>query len=192
LMAERDENTCRKDFTPSEAVAIAKTLEQLEKPKAAQRQEASRAKQGEKVGTAQGGGNLPPRSEDRGKTRDKIAAAVGTSASNLRKIKEVVEAAEAEPEKFGPVKEEMDRTGKVDPAFRKVREHQQKGEASAAAGSPLTEQEWGQVLNAAVAKLRDLAHEGFNLLKLRPAERDPELLRKFAQSIQRVAKAVEP
>ena len=37
LRAERDENTCRKDFTPSEAVAIGKAIEDLEKPKARER-----------------------------------------------------------------------------------------------------------------------------------------------------------
>lgn len=34
LVAERDENTCRKELLPSEAVAIGLALEELEKPKA--------------------------------------------------------------------------------------------------------------------------------------------------------------
>lgn len=37
MIAERDENTCRKDFTPSEMVALAERLEELERPKAAER-----------------------------------------------------------------------------------------------------------------------------------------------------------
>src|SRR5262245_5259645 len=40
LRAERDENTCRKPFTPSEAVAIGQALEELEKAKAKERQKA--------------------------------------------------------------------------------------------------------------------------------------------------------
>jgi ParB family chromosome partitioning protein len=120
LQAERDENTCRKDFTPSEAVAIGKQLEKLEREEARQRQDASKAKKGGKVGSAQGGGKLPPRS-DNGKTRDKVAEVVGMSGKTYEKAKKVVEAAEHEPEKFGSVVEEMDRTGKVDPAYQTVK-----------------------------------------------------------------------
>jgi hypothetical protein len=38
LRAERDENTCRKDFTPTEAVAVGRALEELEAKRAKQRQ----------------------------------------------------------------------------------------------------------------------------------------------------------
>jgi len=38
VTAERDENVCRLDFTPSEAVALAGRLEALERPKAKERQ----------------------------------------------------------------------------------------------------------------------------------------------------------
>jgi ParB-like chromosome segregation protein Spo0J len=38
LVAERDENTCRKDFTASEMVALGRKLEELERPKASERQ----------------------------------------------------------------------------------------------------------------------------------------------------------
>ncbi len=64
-------------------------------------------------------GNFPQAST--GKTRDKVAAAIGMSGRTYEKAKVVVEAAESEPEKFLPVKEEMDRTGKVDPAYRQIR-----------------------------------------------------------------------
>jgi ParB/RepB/Spo0J family partition protein len=50
LRAEGDENTCRKDFTPSEAAAIGERLEQLEREAAKERQKATRAKKGQKVG----------------------------------------------------------------------------------------------------------------------------------------------
>src|SRR5581483_8265514 len=40
VRGEHDENTCRKDFTPSEAVAISKALEELERPRAARRKAA--------------------------------------------------------------------------------------------------------------------------------------------------------
>jgi len=44
------------------------------------------------------------------------------SGRTYEKAKAVVEAAEADPDTFGPVVQEMDETGKVDPAFRTVRE----------------------------------------------------------------------
>lgn len=42
MLAERDENTCRKDFTPSEAVAIAESLLAMEEQEAAKRHSAAR------------------------------------------------------------------------------------------------------------------------------------------------------
>jgi ParB-like chromosome segregation protein Spo0J len=51
LRAERDENTCRKAMTASELHAIGKALEALERPKAAERQQATQAKPGEQVGS---------------------------------------------------------------------------------------------------------------------------------------------
>src|SRR5262249_25077697 len=44
VQGEHDENACRKDFTPSEAVAIGRALEENERPKAARRKAAGRAK----------------------------------------------------------------------------------------------------------------------------------------------------
>ena len=48
------------------------------------------------------GGKLP--SFNAGQTRDKVAASTGMSGRTLEKASEVVEAAEAEPQKFGPGK----------------------------------------------------------------------------------------
>lgn len=118
LTAERDENTCRKDFAPSEAVAVGEALEEMERAGAKQRQR-------EHGGTAPGrnkntGGKLPP---VKAKTRDKVAKAVGFSGRTYEKAKAVVKAAEAEPEKFGPLAKTMDQTGNVDKAFRKLNAH---------------------------------------------------------------------
>lgn len=123
LRAESDENACRKEFTPSDAAAIGKTLEQLEKPKARARQKRTQAKGKSKDGQPLiGSGNLPPPTEETetGRTRDKVAEAVGMSGRTFEKAKAVTEAAEENPELFGLVQEKMDRTGKVDPAFKKV------------------------------------------------------------------------
>ena len=63
------------------------------------------------------GGNLPPL----GKTRDKAAAFGGWSGRTYEKAKEIVEAAEEEPERFGPLVEEMDRTGRVNGVHKKLK-----------------------------------------------------------------------
>jgi hypothetical protein len=120
LIAERDENTCRKDFTPSEAVAIGKKLEEMEQGAAQGRQQQAPGKpRGTKKGNGDCAGNFPQ--ETPGRTRDKVAEAVGMSGRTYEKAKEVVAAAEEEPEKFAPVLERMDETGKVDPAYRSVK-----------------------------------------------------------------------
>lgn len=121
LEAERDENTCRKDFTPLEAASMAKSLRPRVKKEADVRKQEGQKSGGrgkkkleEKFSSSNGA------SGERARTQDKIAAAVGVSAPTLTKIEKVVEAAEAEPEKYGPVAEEMDRTGKVDAAYKVV------------------------------------------------------------------------
>src|SRR5262249_39520880 len=64
-------------------------------------------------------GKLPE--HDKGDTRDKVGEPVGMSGKTYQKARAVVEAAEEDPEAFGPVAEEMDRTGKVDAAYKKVK-----------------------------------------------------------------------
>jgi len=110
LRGEQDENKVRKDFTVTEAVAIANAVQAIEEEKARARKATSNA---ERV-------NFTP--SETGKTRDKVSQAVGMSWLTLEKAREVVEAAEQEPELFGPIAEEMDRTGKVAPAYEALQE----------------------------------------------------------------------
>jgi ParB family chromosome partitioning protein len=114
VLGEQAENRYRKDLNPVEAVAIGRALEELEREKARKRQQ-----EGGRAG-GQGSGKLPEASA--GDTRDKVAAAVGMSGRNFEKAKAVVQAAAERPELFGPIAEEMGRTGKVDKAYRKVKE----------------------------------------------------------------------
>lgn len=108
IKAERDENTCRKDFVPSEAVAVAETLEPLEREKAKERQQKS------------GGANPGSVKFSEPPALDKVASAVGMTRPTLTKAKEVVQAAKREPEKYQPLVAEMDRTGKVNGAHKKL------------------------------------------------------------------------
>lgn len=115
LIAERDENTCRKDFTPDEFVALGKRLEELERPAAEARKASTQAKPGE--GRVGGGESPPP---DKGKTRENVAAALGVGGKKYEHAKKVVEAAEAGNPVAEKARVEMNRTGKVEPAYRKV------------------------------------------------------------------------
>jgi N6-adenosine-specific RNA methylase IME4 len=105
MQGERDENTCRKDFAPTEAVAIWQAMESY-KP--------------------------GPRGEDNcGQTltgtqrRQRAAETTGMSTYTLSKAKAVVDAAEREPERFGDLTEQMDETGKVDYAYKEVKRREQ-------------------------------------------------------------------
>jgi hypothetical protein len=118
LRAEHDENVCRQDFTPSEKVAIGRALEKREGKNAKERQAQAGPTTG-KGKKASASGKIPE--PLKGETRDRVAGQLDMSGKTYEKAKAVVEAAERDPEKFGPVVEEMDRSGKVDPAFKKVK-----------------------------------------------------------------------
>lgn len=120
LRAERDENTCRKDFTPSEAVALGMALEEMERPKAEER----KAEAGRRNLPTVSGSESPPLTT-KGKTRDIVAPAVGMKPSRYAHAKTVVNAQDdPNPEVASAAKEateDMDRTGRVETAYRKVR-----------------------------------------------------------------------
>lgn len=109
LRAESDENTCRKDFTPTEAAAIRKAREELLKPLAPQ-------------GRPPKGSNLEPL----GKVAKVAAVGTGYSATTLNKVDHVAAVA-ADDSRPAPVREvakqalnAMDTTGKVDGPYREV------------------------------------------------------------------------
>jgi N6-adenosine-specific RNA methylase IME4 len=104
---ELAENAERKDFLPSEIDAIRRALEPVEKAAAEQRMKAGKPS-----------GKFP---DGRGQVRDKVGAFAGVSGRTVEKIAKVVEAAEAEPEKYGRLLEDMDRTGRVDGPHRRLK-----------------------------------------------------------------------
>lgn len=122
LVAERDENEHHKPFTPSEAVALGKRLERLERPKAQARKASTQAKPGQRVGAV--GEDQRSRPRPPGKTRDIVAPAVGMKSATYGRAKSVVEA-ENDPDPYlrevaRKAREEMDETGKVLTAYKKV------------------------------------------------------------------------
>jgi protein gp37/ParB-like chromosome segregation protein Spo0J len=112
---EHDENVHRKPFAPSEAVSIGRAVEEIERTKAKERQRlGGRPGKGEE----KRGAKLAP--DSKGKTRDKVSQIVGIKRTTFTKARKIVEAAEEEPQKYARLMEEMDRTGKIDRAYREL------------------------------------------------------------------------
>ena len=60
-------------------------------------------------------------SQGSGRATDRIGEFAGVSGRTVEKIARVVEAAESNPEKFGKLKEDMDRTGRVNGPYKRLR-----------------------------------------------------------------------
>jgi ParB/RepB/Spo0J family partition protein len=120
VSAERDENSIRKDFTPTEAVAIGRLIEEQHRAKiAAQKSAMCRQNVAHRAGRATTGLNhqvVAPL----GNTRDVASRAVGLDPQKYERAKKVVAAAEAEPEKYGDLPALMDETGNVSGTHREL------------------------------------------------------------------------
>jgi hypothetical protein len=108
LEAQGAENEYRKPYAPSEMVEYADFLEPIEREKARQRQ-------GQRTDLLPG---KFPRSES-GRAQDRVGRAVGADRKTLAKARAVVRAAESEP-RFQPLREAMDRTGKVEGPYAEL------------------------------------------------------------------------
>jgi N6-adenosine-specific RNA methylase IME4 len=102
LRGENDENTQRKDFTPSEAVDIWQAME---------------SRQGEHSNF---GESFPEVQR-----RERAASATGYSTKTLSKAKAVVDAADERPGSFSDLVQTMDDTGKVDRAYTELKRRRQ-------------------------------------------------------------------
>lgn len=130
VMAERDENTCREPFKPSEMVALGKAIEESYRPIANAAKSAAGGDKKSKSAKSDGQ-SLPKRSGKRDeskRTASVAAAASRVSRETYRKAAEVVQAAESEPEKYAPLVEQMDRSGKVNKAYSELRKAKKKAE----------------------------------------------------------------
>ena len=137
LRAERDENTCRKEMTPSELVSLGRALEELERPKAAE-------KQGTRTDLTSGSAEheVPPHSDGSTRVRDLVAREVGMSSAQYGRAKHIVAAAE-DPDAPPAIRKvaqeavtEMDATGKVAPAYEKLRSAERTAAEAEAAATP--------------------------------------------------------
>jgi N6-adenosine-specific RNA methylase IME4 len=127
VAGEWDENKIRKDFTPSEQVAIKRELEAALKIDARHRRR-------------EHGGTAPGRKSDKAdataRAGDQAAKLVGKGRRTLEKAEHIVVAAEKDPKRFGKLKADMDRTGRVDGPFKRLQNMQQ-GDAIKKSPSPL-------------------------------------------------------
>jgi len=102
IKGEYAENAIRKDFDPSEAVAIWEAMESY---------------QGERADLG-----LQSDSDRSDQRRDRAAKILGMGHDTLSKAKQVVEAAKKEPDKYQLLQEEMDKSGNVNKAYKKLRQ----------------------------------------------------------------------
>lgn len=123
IRAEKDENDSREALTPEEQVDMAHRLKEIEAPLAAERKREGQ-RRGALIREAKKRGEsiLPDnvRQDASGEARQIIAEAVGTSTATLSRATQVVTAARAEPEKYGDILDEMNRTGNATGALAKL------------------------------------------------------------------------
>lgn len=129
LRIERDENTERKPMTPEELVRLGKALEELERPRAANREAAAKHRAGRARHGLPPAAGCPPEhaAEPNGKTREVVAAALGISSSTYERAKTVVDTADdiTQPPEDREVAQQaladMNATGNVGGNYDKVR-----------------------------------------------------------------------
>jgi N6-adenosine-specific RNA methylase IME4 len=117
VAGEWDENAKRKDFTPSECASIARALEPIAAAKAKERQ-------GKKDS---GGTGL----DAKGNASDLVAAYVGKDRKTIQRAQEVIDAAERDPDKYGSLRDQMDKTGNVNGPWKRLQVHNQVADINA-------------------------------------------------------------
>jgi len=122
LKAERDENLCRKDFTPEEAVAQGMAIAEALRPKVRERQ----SEGGKTAGRGRpriASGESPEANGDRHsrETSTQAAAAVGMGRQRFERADKVVSAATRKPKVYGRLRDAMNATGNVNAAYKELR-----------------------------------------------------------------------
>lgn len=123
VLGEYAENAERLDLQVSESVAIAAEVQAIEDREAAKRRKETEGRP--KKGSRKTTGDSPAVSDEPRRATTKTAKAVGMGRQKLERAREVVEAADADPEEFGDLVEEMDRTGRVTGVHKKLKNRRQ-------------------------------------------------------------------
>lgn len=174
LVAERDENICRKELLPSEKVALGKELEKRFRPEAKKAQVEGGKAGGKIAGKGRKKDDRVPekngKSKHENETSTQVGSALGLSGRTYDKAKAVVDSGDEE------AIEQMDRTGKVGPAFNQVKQKQKRKELQNKAkeaerkaketqhrdGQPL----WSLIHGDAVEVLRGLDEQNYARLAI--------------------------
>ena len=193
LSAERDDDEVRKAFTPSEAVAIARVIEDELKERAnANRSEGAKArwarKKDAKVNFDESAKFTPV------KAMASASAAVGMCPQRYRRAKEVVEAAEKDAEKFGDIVETMDATNNVNGAYTELRRRRDKMPARHAVLKKMAHRDPNKEIQRAITSLDGLVIgiERIDITNLDPALVDGWIaeLKGHASSINRFIRSI--
>lgn len=110
---EAHENFIRKDLLPSEIVALKRAIEPLERREA-------RERQGHKAALCPSATVAEGQRANPGDARDNVARFLGVGRTTIERAEAVVEAAEEDPDEYGHLAEQMDRSGKVAGAYRRL------------------------------------------------------------------------
>jgi len=166
------------DFSLSESVAIGEAVAEAYRPKAEEKEKSG------KGANDSGGATCPRGSRDEtARTNEQAASVAGMKRRTYEKAQAVIEAAKAEPKRFKSLVEEMDRTGKANGVYKKLK-NIKAADAICREPPPLPE---GPFRVIAATHLRDLPLWRL-LVVLADAERvfgpnDP-MTRRFAEVVQ--------
>lgn len=116
LSAEHDENAVRKDFLPSEAVAIGRMIET--------RLRITPSERSKRGWASRRNGDANSKLKSAATTHVVAAKAVGMSGGAYQHAKEVVRAAEEEPQIYGDLPAQMDSLGSVYPVHKEMKRRQ--------------------------------------------------------------------
>lgn len=162
-IAERDENTCREEYTPEEKLSLAEALEKIEKREAKERQSVG----GKTAGRSRpkiGSGKLPePKGKSGSQTRDTVAKSVGWSGKTLDKAREVAQAAKNDPKAYGDLLNRMNKTGKVDPAYKEYRKRKKNVETQAAAKKIKSSSDSYKLIHGDI-RMVEIGHESVDVI----------------------------
>ena len=114
LEAERDENSCRENYTPEEAVHLARRFEPVARELAKRAQQEGAKRGGSTSPKAKVRETFPKVKDDSKRTRAQSAAVVGLSDRTLERAATVVDSGDR------ALIDEMNRTGKVSGVFKKL------------------------------------------------------------------------
>lgn len=193
LSAERDENEVRKAFTPSEAVAIARVIEDELKVRAnANRSEGAKARWARRKDAKVNFDESPKFTPV--KSTASASAAVGMCDQRYRRAKEVVEAAEQDAKAFGDIVETMDATNNVNGAYTELRRRRDKAPARHAVLKNMAHRDPNKEIQRAITSLDGLVIgiERIDITNLDPALVDGWIaeLKGHASSINRFIRSI--